>query len=69
MSIYGRRTNEPMCYGEVRPIGIGHGGEGDFEYRSRPASDVMLGARLKCIDVPAGMSLATFLDIQMSSGD
>ena len=69
VSIYGRLEGERPDWGAREPIGMGHGGEGDYEYRSRDAARVMLGRECGILEVPPSLTKDQFLDIQTSYSD
>jgi hypothetical protein len=55
-------------FGQVQAIGIGHGGDGDPEFRPRQAADRMKGDRLGILEVPSSLTVQQFLEIQTSGG-
>ena len=69
-SIYGPCPDPDLIrFGQVQPIGIGHGGDGDQEFRPRQATDAMIGDRLGILEVPPCLTVQQFLEIQTSCSD
>ena len=67
-SIYGRQPEGPGNWGQRQPIGIGHGGQGDLEFRPMEPSGAFTALDSDDrVEVPACLTIRQYLDIVFGS--